>query len=224
VIPGVLNRHSSETVQKVAVAAAECQGSSDSPLPLALCSSALTSIPANSLCGQLSSAINIKPDSATNGCWTSLSSSASSASFVQGIFPTKCGGTPLAASLGDPIDLHGGLSDTVFKALQCCIQCQNFHDFTVPVINCTGNCSGNPPVIGFATLHIANATDVSRSTNGNTNCNSFSFCPSGVQIPNSGTSQINGSQVCKGGQRGAPGGTNCTNFGNTVAPVMGQLP
>jgi len=81
-------------------------------------------------------------------------------------------------------------------------------------------------VVGFATLHIANATDVSRSTNGQTNCNQFTFCPNGVKVNNTGTSQINGNQICKSDLPGAPGGANCSaaNFGNTVAPVLGQLP
>jgi Flp pilus assembly protein TadG len=210
-------------VQKNAVAAAECQGSA-TPLPLAICTSALTSIPPDKLCGQLTSAINIQPDSAQNGCWTSLNSASSSASFVESIFPAKCGGTPLYTSLGENIDLHGGLSDAVFKALQCCIQCQDVHDFTVPVISCTGSCGGSPPVLGFATLHIANATQVSRNTNGTTNCNSFTFCSNGVSVNNAGTSYIQADQVCKSDLAGSPGGTNCTNFANTVAPVLGQLP
>ena len=218
----VLDGQTGTSVTKTAVAAVECQGGA-APLPLAICTTALTSIPQNSLCGPLSANINIQPDSAQSGCWTSLSSSSSSASFVQSIFPAKCGGTPLYTSLGQNIDLHGGLSDDVFKALQCCIQCQDLHDFTVPVISCTGTCSGAPPVLGFATLRM-DATDVSRNTNGNTNCNSFSFCSNGVTVPNAGISRIQASQVCKSDVPGAPGGTACTNFGTTIAPVMGQLP
>jgi Flp pilus assembly protein TadG len=223
IIASILSGQTGTDVQKTAVAAIHCQGGA-TPFPLAICEDALTEIPDDSLCGALSSSINIKPDLAQNGCWTSLSSASSSASFVQSIFPAQCGGTPLYTSLGQNIDLHGGLSDDVFKALQCCIQCQNVHDYTVPVISCTGTCSGAPPVVGFATLHIANAADVSRATNGNTNCNSFAFCPNGVQVPNAGISQLQGSQVCKSDLRGPPGGTNCTNFANTVAPVLGQLP
>ena len=221
----ILSGTTGTSVTKTAVAAVECQGGA-SPLPLAVCSSALTSIPQNSLCGPLSSAINIKPDLAQNGCWSSLGEHSTSANFVRGIFPPQCAGTPIYTSLGQDIDLLGGLADEVFKALQCCIQCQNFHDFTVPVISCSGNCSGASPVVGFATLHIANATDVSRATNGDTNCNSFSFCPNGVTVANAGISQLQGDQVCKSDLPGAPGGTNCgtANFGNTVAPVMGQLP
>jgi hypothetical protein len=224
IIASLLSGQTQTNVQKTAVAAALCQGSAY-PLPLAVCDNALTAIPPDDLCGPLTASINIQPDIAQNGCWTSLSSASGSASFVESIFPPQCGGTPLYTTLGENIDLHGGLSDSVFKALQCCIQCQNIHDFTVPVIsNCTGACTAQPPVVGFATLHIANATDVSRNTNGVTNCGSFPFCPSGVSVANAGISQIQASQVCKSDLVGGPGGTTCTNFANTVAPVLGQLP
>jgi Flp pilus assembly protein TadG len=223
VMASVLSGQAGTSVQKTAVAGVRCQGGA-SPLPLALCSSALTEIPQSSLCGDLSSYINIKPDEAQNGCWTSLGSNSSSAAFVESIFPSQCGGAPIYTSLGQEIDLHGGLSDAVFAALQCCIQCQDLHDFTVPVINCTGDCTGYQAVIGFATLHIENATDVSRNKWQVTNCNPFSYCPQGVQVTNVGISQINGQQVCKSDLTGGPGGTGCQNFGNTIAPVMGQLP
>jgi hypothetical protein len=224
IIATILNGQSGANVQKTAVAAAECQGGAY-PFPIAVCDNALTEIPQGDLCGPLTAAINIQPDSAQNGCWTSLGSNNTSAAFAESIFPPQCGGTEkVYTTLGQDIDLHTGLSDDVWKALQCCVQCQNVHDFTVPVIgNCAGVCTATLPVVGFATLHIANATDVSRNTQGNTNCNSFSFCSNGVQVPNAGISQIQASQVCKSDVPGAPGGTNCKNFANTVV-VLGQLP
>lgn len=213
IMASIFGGQTGTSVTKTAVAAVECEGGG-SPLPLAICDSALSSIPQNNTCGPMSSSIQIQPSSTQNGCWTILQIGSVASSGVINIFPAQCGGTPVYTSLGQDISVKNGLADDVLKALQCCMLCDNMQDFLVPVIHCTGSCGGVSTVIGFATMHI---TGVSRNTNGNTHC------PCGDVI-NGGSEQITGSQICKSEVAGAPGGTNCTNFGTTVAPVMGQLP
>ena len=109
--------------------------------------------------------------------------------------------------------------------------CQGLHKFTLPVIDCSGAggnvCQGSThSVIGFATIDISQVSD---GSNGTTQCNS-KFSPwgsCGAQVANgwsAGVQEIAGTQVCDAGNSGTPGGAACTNLGNTVAPVLGQLP
>jgi Flp pilus assembly protein TadG len=226
IVASILNGQTGTAVQKNAVAAALCQGSGY-PLPLAVCEQALQQIPQDDTCGPVSGPFTMNPNTGQSACWTSLdASAASSSNYDQGIFPAACGGTPVEAFTQEPINLQNGVADSVWKALQCCIACQNLHDFIVPVVDCAavGNCNTAPPILGFATIHIASALDVQHG-NGNTQCNN-SLSPwgsCGVTINNAGSTGITASQICKTDVAGRPG-ANCINFANTVAPVLGQLP
>jgi hypothetical protein len=226
---------SQSSVQKIAVAAAECQGSGN-PLPLAVCNQALASpLGQDTLCvdGVLKSGLSMQ--SGSNACWTYLSSPTQGTSTVQGLFPNQCGGTAPAedgyVTLGQNLNFVGnpGVSVSTWQALQCCLACQGLHKFTVPVIDCSGGgnpCQGDKPVIGFTTLDISQLSD---GSNGNTQCNN-KFSPwgnCGVTVDNgwsAGLQEIAANQICHANDSGTPGGSACTNFGNTVAPVMGQLP
>src|SRR5262249_42381601 len=152
-----LNGQTSTSVQKNAVAAVECQGSAF-PLPMAVCEQALQSIPQDDLCGTVSSMFTMNPTGAQSACWTSLGTPSASSGYDHSIFPAQCGGAPVEAFLQEPVNLQNGVADKVWQAPQCCIACQNIHDFVVPVVDCSaiGGCNTAPPVLGFATIHIAN--------------------------------------------------------------------
>jgi len=223
-LASILNGQTSTTVQKTAVSAVECQGSAY-PLPLTVCKQVLDSIGQDDTCGTTAPSFFMNPDGSQNACWTSLGSSSASSSYTQSIFPAQCGGTPVETYLQEAINLQNGVANTVWQALQCCIACQGIHDFVIPVVDCSaiGGCNTAPPVLGFATIHINNPTDVNPPGGGNTNCGNTSWgCSARVQA--SGATGITASQVCKSDLAGKPGGTSCTNFANTVAPVLGQLP
>jgi len=226
IMAGILNGQTGTNVLKNAVAFVPCQGSG-TPVPLAVCQQVLHSIPQDDLCGTTSISFTMNPQAAQNACWTSLDTSVhANTSYDLTLFPPQCGGTPVSTTLQQQIELTNGVADKVYKALQCCIQCHGIHDFTVTTIDCTGLilCTGAEAVTGFATIHIANATDVSVG-NGNTQCSQFSWgCSATVNNSTPGSSQITARQICKSDLPGKPGGTNCTNFANTVAPVLGQVP
>ena len=221
----ILNGQTSTSVQKTAVAAALCQGSG-SPFPMAICSNTLQTISGDNVCGAMTASLFMNPNAAQNACWTVLTAGGG-ASNVLDLFPPQCGGTPVQVALKQSIGLQNGVSNSVWQALQCCIACQDIHDFTVPVVDCSAiaACNISTPVLGFATIHIANATDVNIG-NGKNTCGS-SFQPwgsCGVKIDNNGKDGIKGSQVCKAANSGVGGGSTCTNYGNTVIPSLGQLP
>ncbi len=225
IMASILEGHSGTNVLKNAVAALECQGTGY-PLPMAVSKGVLDTISHDNTCGTTTASFFADPASSNSACWTSLGSSSASASFFRGIFPAQCGGTPLQAYLQEPIHLQNGVDSNVWKTLQCCIACQGVHDFTVVVIDnadVAGCTSGNAPVLGFATIRIALASDVNPPGGGPTNCNSFSPWGCATTVTGTGLTGITAGQVCKSDVRGSPGGTSCTNFGNTVT-VLGQLP
>jgi len=221
----ILNGQASTSVQKKAVASSFCQGSA-TPFPLAVCSNSLTNISQDNVCGSMTASLFMNPNNAQNACWTTLTAGGG-ASSVQSLFPTQCGGSPVNVALKQSIGLTNGVSASLWNAFQCCVACQDIHDFIVPVVDCSaiGTCNTSPQVLGFATIHIANATDISLGNGNNTCGNSFSPWGScGTKINNSGKDGITGSQVCKTALAGTGGGTTCTNYGNTVIPALGQLP
>ena len=112
----------------------------------------------------------------------------------------------------------------MWKTFQCCVACQGIHEFTLPVIDCSqaGNCNTSPPLLAFATITIAQPSDIDPPGSGNTQCNSF---PSGCQqtIDNGPATQIVASQICKSNLPGKPSTLGCLNEASTVV-VLGQLP
>jgi hypothetical protein len=222
----LLNGQAGTGVQKNAVAAAQCQGSAY-PIPLAVCSSVFQSIPQGDLCGSLGGPFFMNPNGANNACWTSLSLSSANKSTFLGLLPPQCGGNQIEAFVQHPTNLQNGVDNKVWQALQCCIACQNVHDFTVPVVDCgaMGGCNTSPLILGFASIHINSPSDIDPPGSGNTQCNSGDFSPWGCQltINNGSNVGINASQVCQSDLAGKPGGGTCTNFGNTVV-TLGQLP
>jgi hypothetical protein len=231
IMASILNGQSGTDVTKNAVAAAECQGSSLNPLPMAICDSALRSIGAGDVCGPVSASFAMNPNGGQSACWTSLSPTDSvNDNTVKGIFPTQCGGTPVTTSVGEQINLGNGVS-SAWQLLQCCIACANQQDFTVPVVSCgaLAQCNHSSAVLGFATIHIELPSDVTPpgQRNGGTPCQS-QFPGHGCQarpVGSGSTPGIVSRQICKSDLAGAPGGANCSgsNFGNTVAPVLGQV-
>ena len=223
-LASILNGNTATSVQKTAVSAVECQGSAY-PLPMAVCTQVFDQIGRDDTCGAMSTSFFMNPAGAQNACWTSLGSASASASYARGIFPAQCGGVPEETWLQEPINLQNGVTNSVWQALQCCIACQGIHDYVIPVVDCSamGQCNTAPPVLGFATIHINNATDINPPGGGNTNCGTESWGCS-ARVHTQGATGITASQVCKSDLAGKPGGTSCTNFGNTVAPVLGQLP
>jgi hypothetical protein len=226
------------SVQKTAVASAQCQGSASSPLPLAVCQQALANpLGRDDLCIDAPLKTGLKMASAVNACWTTLSAGTGS-NVVQSLFPKECGGTATSADryviLQQSIRLLGtgaGVSNSLWDMLQCCVACQSNHRFTVPVIDCpeAEPCTATgKSVIGFATLDIATPDLISDGSNSTTRCNAGNNYPPGgctATAPNVLLDQfIKGTQICHAGNGGTAGGANCTNFGNTVAPVLGQLP
>jgi hypothetical protein len=231
VTASILNGQQGTAVTKTAVAAAECPGSGFAKLPMVVCESALQSIPQDELCNADQPPFQMNPNgtnSATDNkaCWSSLSPdlSASADNFLS-LFPAECGGTQQFELFAQQdVPLQNGADSRVWKAIQCCVACQNHKDFTVPVVDCSqaGNCNTSPPLVTFATIHIENPTDVVPPGNGNTQCNSFSW---GCQatINNNGPTGITASQFCKSDVPGKPSTLGCTNQASTVI-VLGQLP
>ena len=225
IMASILNGQLATTVTKTAVAAAECPGSGYANLPAAVCSQALQSIPQDETCGAVSGPFVMNPNAANNMCWTVFDPSISAnANAFQSFFPPQCGGTrQFELFAQEALPLQNGVDTIVWKALQCCVACQNFHDFTLPVIDCSGmtSCNTSPPLLSFTTIHIANPTDVDPVAN-KTNCNSFSWGCSQT-FNNSQTGQITASQICKSDVPGKPSTSGCTNQATTVV-VLGQLP
>jgi Flp pilus assembly protein TadG len=230
IMGSILDGQSGTNVLKNAVAAVGCPSSSY-PWPLAVCSSALSQIGRDDTCGSFSGPITMNPNASSNSCWTSLGTASASSSNTQAIFPAQCGGAPIQAWVQESINLTGGVASSVWQAMQCCIACQNIHDFTVAVVDCAGGtCGGSStPIVGFATIHIADASDVNRPGGGTTTCSGGSFrpwgdCPASVTSPPGVPTGITATQVCKSDLPGGPGGSTCHNFGTTVSPRLGQLP
>ncbi len=247
----ILGTQGPTDVTKNAVAFAPCQASG-TPLPLAVCASALGPPPSGgAICGNLSQSFTMQPEAnpPQNACWTSLSQTGANA--IRGLLPAACGGTPQQTVLQQSINLQNGVAVSVYQALQCCVQCKNVHEFVIPVVDCgaIGTCTTSPPVLGFATLKIVDARDI-RPSNGPNNCNNdYPGCGSVVNVDNictggasnglpcTGASQCPGgtctpltdkaivaNQVCNTDLSGRAGITGCSQFSNTVMPVLGQLP
>jgi len=225
IMASILSGQTATSVQKKAVATIKCPGSAF-PFPMAVCDEALLSIPGDHTCfeGPLPSPFNMSPTFSQNACWTSLGPDPANTSTFLGFFPKQCGGTPPETFLGENINLQNGEVTPVWKALQCCVQCQKVKDFTVPVIDCpplpaVPRCNNDlAPVIGFATIHIESGADIDPSGGGVNHCS----CGNINNDPK--IEGIKASQTCNDDVGGAPGPTDCTNFGTTVAPVLGQLP
>ena len=229
IVASILNGQAGTHMTRTAVAAAECQGSGFAGVPLVVCQQALQRIDQDEACGPVAGQFQMNPNTAQNSCWTSLNSLwPANAQLFLDLLPPQCGGTKqFEVWLQDPIPLQNGVDAKVWKALQCCVACQDFHDYTPPVVDCSamGNCNTSPPVLSFATIHIQNPTDIDPPGGGNTNCSSFSWGCSRT-INNTGVTGITASQICKSDLAGKPGGPrngDCTNRGSTVV-VLGQLP
>jgi Flp pilus assembly protein TadG len=238
ILASILNGQASTGVQKNAVAAGLCQGSGH-PFPLAVCNQALASpLSQDNLClsGTLKSGLTMQ--SGANACWTYLSAPSQGTSTVQSLFPQVCGGSAPPdfsfVTFGQPLNFVGnpGVSAATWALLQCCIACQPNHQLTVPVIDCpeiatpggANPCQGSQKtVMGFATLDISDVF-----LNGNTQCKNVypggSCLVSVNNVPPGQDKTMAANQVCKPDNSGKPGGASCTNFGNTAAPVLGQLP
>ena len=222
----ILNGQQGTDLTKTAVAAAECPGSGWANLPAAVCKQALQSVPQDETCGAVSGPFVLNPSAAKNMCWTVFdpNMSANDAAFLS-FFPPQCGGSrQFELFAQQALPLQHGVDANVWKALQCCVACQNFHDYTMPVIDCSAipSCNTSPPLLSFATIHIANPTDVDTVGAGNTQCNIFPWGCS-YTIRNAGTGNITASQICKSDLPGKPSTLGCTNHASTVI-VLGQLP
>src|SRR5439155_5087682 len=226
IMASILNGQIATAVTKTAVAAAECPGSGFAKAPLAVCKEALKDIPSDELCGTFPGPFILTPNTAQNGCWTSLDPSLpASAEVFLSLFPPQCGGTrQIELFAQENLPLQNGADAKVWKAFQCCVACQGIHDFTLPVIDCSqaGNCNTSPPLLTFATITIGQPTDIDPPGNGNTNCSSFSWGCSQT-INNGSATQITASQICKSNRPGKPSTLGCLNEASTVV-VLGQLP
>ncbi len=231
----MLTHQASTTVVKEAVGVGLCQGSAF-PFPLAVCKQVFNPIPQGQTCGTPHAPFQMLPSGSggggsgtgQNACWSSLNPSVSANdAYIRSIFPAQCGGTTAIPEVfqSESIPLNNGTMTNAWKQLACCIQCKGIVDYTVSLIDCPNplavNCNQSAPVVGFATIRFANAAAVDPTGSGNINCGTFF---AGCSNMNNGPQQaiMTAQQDCNADRPGRPGGTNC--FGNTVTPILGQLP
>ena len=226
IMASILNGQTATDVSKNAVAYAACPGSGFGDIPMVVCTQALQNIPPDETCGTVSGPFVMNPNAANNSCWSSFDPGVTpGADVFRSLFPPQCGGSKRVELFAQQaLPLQNGVDTTVWKALQCCVACQNVHDFTIPVVACSamGSCNTSPPLLSFATIHISQPTDIDTVGSGNTNCNSFSWgCR--YTINDTGTGQITASQICRHNVPGKPRTSGCTNKATTVT-ALGQLP
>ena len=221
----ILNGQQGTAVTKTAVAYNGCPGSGSANLPGAVCEQALQNVPQDQTCGAPTAPFVMNPNTHNNMCWTVFDPNlTANANAFQSFFPPQCGGSrQFELFAQEPLPLQNGVDTIVWKALQCCVACQNVHDYTLPVVDCSalGNCNTSPPLLSFATIHIANPTDVDPLAN-HTNCSSFPWGCS-QSFNNAQTGAITVSQICKSNIPGKPGISGCLNEKSTVT-ALGQLP
>jgi hypothetical protein len=155
---GVLN----SSVHRTAIAAVGPACQEANPFPVALLESEVASFVDSPNCGNLP-ATQIFQVPGQNSCFTSLSSSPSSASGDINLIPKQCcknqsvcgKGQSVSVSVGDTISLVNGQLDDLLKVINGCLQAQPpLQDFVVPVIP-DGGCTQGGVVQYFARIHIA---------------------------------------------------------------------
>ncbi len=231
VMANILNGQTATDVTKNAVADAECLGSGYAQLPIAVCQQAFQQIPGDQLCGPGSGTFVMNPTTGQNACWSSLTLTTNpNRNDFLSLFPPECGGTQqLELFPQDSLSLQNGVDANVWKTLECCVACKGKHDFTVPVVgDCatlnSTNCNTSLPLLGFASIHIDQPTDVNPpgAGGGQTDCGNF-FPGCSQTFSNPVGTAISATQAFRSDLPGKPGSSSCINLGST-AVVLGQLP
>ena len=99
---------------------------------------------------------------------------------------------------GAHIQLKNGNMTPILKQFQNCVD-HGIHDYVIPITRCPiGNCNdGSAQVVGFATMHIDNSSDILATGGG------------GITF----TQICNNNAACTGGHTG-PGHATCFGTGN----------
>jgi hypothetical protein len=198
----VFGAGSSTTVAKQAVAVYACTGTAQPGAPLTICDCGLTPSTQGEACSPPtgSQQLTQTPDGSQNSCFLA------NPSDDQAWFPPGCfGGTKVApVSVGDTVTLFNGQMTPNLRDFASCVG-DGLHDFVIPVIHCSssgsppacsiGNCNHSSKVVGFATIHINQSSDI--NSHGN-------------------NKSITYTQVCNANAPGTPGPASaaCLGTGN----------
>ena len=192
-LASVFGNGSNTAVTKRAVATYECCGYAQPSAPITIGDCQLQSYLEGQPCSVRGFTLVLQPQQAQNSCWTAGPGSALD------WLPPECGGgrAPLL-SAGETIQLKNGNMTPILKDFQDCVD-HGVHDYVIPITRCPiGNCNdGSATVVGFATMHIDNSSDILATGGG------------GITF----TQICNNNAACTGGHTG-PGQATCFGTGN----------
>lgn len=142
------------TVVKRAIAAISGAGSGRPALPIVVGDCNFEAFQNSYNCSDLPS-LTQAPNTSNDSGWTSLSTTAASASAAQSYLPASCGGggepSPTLHT-GDYINVLNGQTDSILQTLKKCFD-QGLTQFTIPIVPC-GQYNQGMQVLGFATVEI----------------------------------------------------------------------
>jgi hypothetical protein len=138
-----------------------CTGNARPTAPLAIGDCQLRGYTQGQPCSSQGTTLTTTPDTTQNSCWLAQPSDAPD------WFPDVpgCGsGTRPLLAVGDPLtSINNGSMTPIYRAFQSCVRA-GVHDFVIPVVPCPiANCNNGTSVgqvAGFATIHIAQPSDI----------------------------------------------------------------
>jgi putative Flp pilus-assembly TadE/G-like protein len=200
-LASVFGTGATTTVTKRAVATYACTGQTQPTAPLTICDCSLQQYTNGQPCSG-AGGFTQTPNGSQNSCL--LASPSGDNAWFPKDCPSVGTGTAGVVSVGDNIGLLNGQSTPVLRDFASCVSA-GVHDYVIPIVHCPSspscatNCTGTGSVVGFATIHIAQSSDIDSHGSPKT---------------------IGYQQICNNNASGTGGATGATCFGSGNATLV----